>query len=198
MIFFKKLGVLIYAILLASAGALFALVAAGLISAEQCSGTVNALVANLYAKSAVGCVGGLFILIGVTAPFRVARQLQSSRIIAFQNPDGEVTISLSAIEEYIRKIAGSMDEIRDVRSRVNTSRKGINIVCDVAILPGANIPEVTEKMQIAVKNKLSGMIGVEEKINIKMNINKIAKGAVEPEGTPAEEPVPHVPFREIS
>ncbi|MGB3114105.1 MAG: Asp23/Gls24 family envelope stress response protein, partial [Candidatus Omnitrophota bacterium] len=101
-------------------------------------------------------------------------------------------------EEYIKKIAGGMDEIKDVRSRVNTSRKGINIVCDVAILPGANIPEVTEKMQAAVKNKLSGMIGVEEKINIKMNINKIAKGPMEPGSVLEEEHVPHVPFREMS
>ncbi|MGB2880061.1 MAG: alkaline shock response membrane anchor protein AmaP [Candidatus Omnitrophota bacterium] len=198
MVFFKKLGVLIYAILIVCAGALFILLSAGIVSTEQWSGALNALNVNLYAKAALGCAGGLFVLIGITAPFRVARKLQSSRIIAFQNPDGEVTISLSAIEEYIKKIAGGMDEIKDVRSRVNTSRKGINIVCDVAILPGANIPEVTEKMQAAVKNKLSGMIGVEEKINIKMNINKIAKGPMEPGSVLEEEHVPHVPFREMS
>ncbi|MGB3113345.1 MAG: hypothetical protein WBC00_01825, partial [Candidatus Omnitrophota bacterium] len=84
MVFFKKLGVLIYAILIVCAGALFILLSAGIVSTEQWSGALNALNVNLYAKAALGCAGGLFVLIGITAPFRVARKLQSSRIIAFQ------------------------------------------------------------------------------------------------------------------
>ncbi|MGD2278645.1 MAG: alkaline shock response membrane anchor protein AmaP [Candidatus Omnitrophota bacterium] len=197
MVFLKKLAVLIYALLLVCAGALFVLLPLNVISADQWTGVANAIGENLHLQVAVGCVGAIIILIGVTAPFRAAKGLQGTRIIAFQNPDGEVTISITAIEDYIKKIAGTLADIKDIKSRVSSSRRGINIVCDISILPGANIPEVTEQMQSAIKNKLSGMLGVEEKINIQMNISKIAKGAMEPETGGIEEPVPHVPFREM-
>ncbi|MFQ5952811.1 MAG: alkaline shock response membrane anchor protein AmaP [Candidatus Omnitrophota bacterium] len=195
MVFFKKLGILVYTVLMVAAGALFLLLGLNVLSAEQWTEALNALQGSVCVQATVGAVGGLFVLIGITAPFRLAKKINANRIIAFQNPDGEVTISLSAIEDYIRKIAGGIQDIKEIRSRVSSGRKGINIVCDVSILPGANIPEVTEKMQVAVKNKLSGMLGVEERINIKMNINKIAKGIVEPEGAIVEEEEPQVPFR---
>ena len=197
MIFLKKLVVLIYALLLVCAGAIFALVPFNVVSTEQWTNVISAVSGNLHLQVAVGCVGGILLIIGISAPFRAAKQFQSSRIIAFQNPDGEVTISINAIEDYIKKIADTIADIKDVKSHVTPSRRGINIICDISIMPGANIPEVTEQMQSAVKSKLSGMLGVEEKINIQMNINKIAKGAMEPEAGGVEEPVPHVPFREM-
>lgn len=193
----RKLCVFVYAVLMLVVGLLLLLAATNVVSTEQWTTALNAAKENLYSQAALGVVGGLFALIGVTAPFRVARRLNKNRIIAFQNPDGEVTISLSAIEDYVRKVAGSISAIKDIRSRVGAGRKGINIVCDAAIFSGANIPEVTEKMQTVLKNKLNEMIGVEEKINIKMNISKIAKGT-EAEGIEeAEAPHPRAPFRGI-
>ena len=196
MIFLKKLGILVYAALMLCAGLVLVSIAGNIISAEQWTGALNAVEGNLYSQAILGVVGGLFVIIGITAPMRVGRNLNKKRIIAFQNPEGEVTISLSAIEDYTRKVAGTISDIKDIRSRVGIGRKGINIVCDASIFSGANIPEVTEKMQQLLKNKLSGMLGVEAKINIKMNISKIAKGP-EPEGgvIGEETDLPRAPFR---
>jgi uncharacterized alkaline shock family protein YloU len=197
MIFFKKLGVLIYAILMLCAGLVLVLISANVISADQWNTVLNTAKENLYSQAALAAIGGIFVIIGITAPLRVGRKLNKNRLIAFQNPEGEVTISLSAIEDYVRKVAGTVSDIKDIRSRVSTGRRGINIVCDAAIYSGANIPEVTEKMQQVLKNKLSGMLGVEAKINVKMNISKIAKGASEPEGGIVGEDtgLPNAPFR---
>lgn len=198
MIFLRKLGVLIYAALMLIAGSLLFLAATNVISAEQWTGALNAVKENLYSQAALGVMGGLFVLIGITAPFRITRKLNKNRIIAFQNPDGEVTISLSAVEDYISKIAGGISDIKEIRSRVSAGRKGINIICDASIFSGANIPEVTEKMQVVLKNKLNEMLGVEEKINIQMNISKIAKGGAETKGVVKEETSqPRAPFRGI-
>ena len=197
MIFFKKLGVLVYAALMLCVGLALIAAATNFVSAQQWTNVLSLAKENLYSQVTLGVIGGLFLLIGATAPFRTSRKLNKNRIIAFQNPDGEVTISLSAVEDYIRKVAGSISDIKEIRSRVSAGRKGINITCDAAIFSGANIPEVTEKMQQVLKNKLNSMLGVEEKINVTMNISKIAKGT-EP-GIAADEEIapPHVPFRGI-
>jgi uncharacterized alkaline shock family protein YloU len=196
---FKKFFAFIYMILMVAVGVILVVLAAKVISPTQLSDTIGTLNENIYTQTAVGVVGGIFVLLGILAPFRVSRKFQTSKIIAFQNPDGEVTISLSAIEDYIKKVAYNIPDIQDIRSRVNAGRRGINIVCDVTISAGANIPQVTEKIQMTVKNKLHEMIGVEEKINMQMNINKIAKGALapEPEEKEPEEKAHHVPYREM-
>jgi hypothetical protein len=55
-------------------------------------------------------------------------------------------------------------------------------------------------MQMAVRSKVQGMLGVEEKINIRMHVNKIMKGA-QPEEAGDHEDMgggpAHAPFREI-
>jgi uncharacterized alkaline shock family protein YloU len=196
MIFFKKLGVFIYAVLMLCVGLALAAIAANIISAEQWAAALNLAKENMYSQAALAVIGGIFIIIGITAPLRIGRKLNKNRIIAFQNPEGEVTISLSAIEDYVRKVAGTISDIKDMRSRVSAGRRGINIVCDASIYSGANIPEVTEKMQQVLKNKLSGMLGVEAKINVKMNISKIAKGTESTGGVIGEETgLPQAPFR---
>ena len=126
--------------------------------------------------------------------------MKKGRIITFQNPDGEVTVAISAIEDYIRKIADDMPDVKDVRSHVNMNKKGINVTSAVSIHAGANIPEVMEGIQVAVKNNVQGMLGIEEPINITMHISKIigtppADAYVPEEEAPQEEEPQQVPFR---
>ncbi|MBU1083854.1 MAG: alkaline shock response membrane anchor protein AmaP, partial [Candidatus Omnitrophica bacterium] len=151
----------------------------------------------LYQMTAL-VLGALIILIGVSMPYRLEKKIRKGRAISFQNPDGEVTISLSAVEDYVHKIAKSITGIKDVKSRVNAGKKGINVVTDVSIAASANIPEVTERIQMEVKNKVQSMLGVEEGVNIRLNIKKIAKGPKTAEGLQKED-VPaaqeNVPYR---
>jgi len=195
--FFKRIGVLIYAMLMICAGGLFLLVSLNIFPTERWTELLGVVYGTLGYQIALGSVGGLFVVIGVSAPFRFAKKIRRNRVIAFQNPDGEVTVSLSAIEDYVRKVAKDIPGIDDIRSSVIINRKGINIISDVSISAGSNIPEVTENIQMMVKNKVQGMLGVEEKINIKMNIKKIMKGA-QPEEIPAQEEMEErVPFRNM-
>jgi len=152
---------------------------------------------SLYSQIAIAIAGAVVILTGLIVPYRMAKKMKRSRRITFQNPDGEVTVSVSAIEDYIHKITEEIHEIANVRSNVSFSRKGINIVSSVTIKAGANIPEITERIQMQVKNKVQSMLGGEEKINMTLYINKIM-------GIPDEEteaPLPgetgqaQVPFR---
>ena len=115
----------------------------------------------------------------VIVPYRVGKKLNKNKTVSFQNPDGEVTVSLSAIEEYVKKIAKSINGIKDVKSDVNIKKKGININTEVSILSGVNIPEVTERIQMEVKNRVQSMLGVDENVNITMHVKKISKGVGE-------------------
>lgn len=182
--FFKKIGIFIYLIVMIGAGASFLVLASGLISAETIGETASLIQGAVEFQGAVAAVGALIILFGLSGAGKAFKKLNKSKLITFQNPDGEVTISLSAIEAYVHRVAKDIPGIKDVKSHVNVSKKGINITSYVSISAGTNIPEATEVIQMTVKSKVQDMLGIAENINIKMHINKILKG---PEVTPAPE-----------
>jgi len=193
--FFKKLFMFCYMILMLATGIGLFLIALNLFPVEQWTEALINVQESLYYQIAIGIAGGVVILTGLIIPYRMAKKMKRSRLITFQNPDGEVTVSISAIEDYIHKITEEIHEITNVRSKVSFSRKGINIVSSVTIKAGANIPEITERIQMQVKNKVQSMLGGEEKINMTLYINKILGIPAEEAPLPEEGSPAQVPFR---
>lgn len=196
--FFRRIGMLVFMLMMVTSGALFILLSVNIIAPQQWADAVSYVADNLSAQVAAGTIGVLFVLIGLVAPYRQAKSMKRGRVLSFQNPDGEVTVSLNAIEEYIHKIAKGIPGIKDVRSRVDITKRGIDVITDVALSAGSNIPQVTETIQTEVRDKVQGMLGIEEKINVKMHIKKVMTKGGYPEDTgmadmPEEA---HIPFRE--
>lgn len=122
----------------------------------------------------IGAVGLLLIIYSLVAVQIALGNLQREKTIAFENPSGRVTISLSAIEDFIRRTSTHISEIKELRANVTATKKGINITNRVIIYSDANIPNATERIQSILKNRIQEMLGIEEPINIKVHIAKIA------------------------
>lgn len=129
---------------------------------------------NLNVRLVIGLVGLLLIIYSLVAVQISIGNLQREKTIAFDNPSGRVTISLSAIEDFIRRSSAHISEVKELRANVKASKKGINITNRVVVYSDANIPEATERIQSILKNRIQEMLGIEEPINIKVHIAKIA------------------------
>lgn len=195
--FLKRIGGMIYLVIMVAAGTLCLAVALKLITSAHLTNTINIVTGSITSQIVVGGIGLIFIVIGIVTPYRLSKSIKRDRMIAFQNPDGEVTVSLLAVEEYVRKLASEIPGVKDVKARVISGKKGINVITSMSLSGGPNIPELSEMMQVMLRTNVQNMLGVEEKILVKLHINKLGKGAV-PEAGPAqeepEEPM-HVPFR---
>lgn len=194
--FIKKVAILVYLVLMISIGAVLILVAIEAITPEMASSALQLVDQTPAFQMTLYAIGGIFLLMGAIGPLRMVAGLRGGSIIAFQNPDGEVTVSLKAIEDYIKKISKDIPGICDVRSHVEVRRNGVNITCYVSLTAGSNIPDITERIQLAVRSRLQNMLGMEEKINIKMHVSRIIKGS-KSEAIPLEEELgpAEIPFR---
>lgn len=143
------------------------------------------------AKIALGGTGALLILLSILVVHFTIGKMQRERTIAFANPDGEVTIALSAIEDFIKKIARQMPEVKELKSDVIASKKCVEISTRATLWSDTNIPDVTEKIQAVIRTKLQEMLGIEEKIEVRVHVVKI----VQKEGSEAKEP--EIPYRGI-
>jgi len=121
-------------------------------------------------------VGGIGLFL-ITASICIAQiafgKMQREKTIAFDNPNGQVTVSLAAIEDFIKRLSSGMAEIKDLRSNVIAAKNGIEINTRVSLWAEANIPETTESIQAIIKNRIQEMLGIEEPIVVKVHVGKI-------------------------
>ena len=117
---------------------------------------------------------GLILLNWMYAQLALAR-FQKQKTIAFENPNGQVTVSLSAIEDFIRRSSQELSEVKELRSDV-VARKGKILVRARAVLwSGAHIPDAAERIQSVIKSKVQEMLtGIEEPVIVRVHVAKIA------------------------
>jgi len=187
--FLKSLVISIHVILLLVLGGILVLLALNLLSSDQLVNTMAYVYNDPNIKIASGVIGVIFIVGGLLTAHVNLGKLQMEKTIAFENPEGQVTVSLSAIEDFIKKSVRQLQEVKEMRSNVTASKKGINIKCRATIFDDSNIPETTERIQSIVKAKVHDMLGVEEAINIKIHVTKISsRGKGEITAPPKERP----------
>ncbi len=120
-----------------------------------------------------GGIGFFLIFASIFIAQITLGKIQREKTIAFNNPDGQVTVSLSAIEEFIRRLSSVLPEVKDLRSNVIAGKKGIDIDSRVSLWSDANIPQTTESIQAVIKSRLQEMLGIEEAIVVRVHVGKI-------------------------
>jgi len=171
--FFNVLGVLFYAVVLILVGAGLIVLSFNLLLPQDVSNFLISLQDNLNSRIIIGLSGALLILVSFSFAQLILGKFQRERTIAFNTSSGEVTVSLSAVEDLIKRLSVSVPEIRELRPDVIATKKGIVVDLRVVLKSEANIPELTARLQEITKLKIQEVLGIEEQIIIKIHIAKI-------------------------
>ena len=172
--FLKSLAVIVHTLALLVIGGILISLALNLFSSDKLINIINSVYTQPDIKLILVVTGGAFILAGLLLAHFNLGGMQMEKTIAFENPEGQVTVSLSAIEDFIKKSVRHLPEVKELRSNVTASKKGINIICRATIFADSNIPQTTERIQSIVKSRVQEMLGVAETINIKIHVTKIS------------------------
>jgi len=172
---FNIIAIFIYTLIFSIIGAVLIALSLRAASLDSTLQLINYAAHTSNIKMGLALTGFLLIFINISIAQLSIGKLRKQRTIAFENPQGEVTLALPAIEDYIIKLASKMPEIRDIKSKIQVTKAGIEIIAKVALYSEVNIPEVTEKIQGAIHVRLQEMLGIEEKVTIKINVTKIVQ-----------------------
>jgi len=125
------------------------------------------------ARIVLGLSGALLIVISSWFADLILGRFQREKTIAFPTPSGEVTIALSAVEDLIKRLAGLIPGIKELRPDVIVTKKGLIVDLRLILKSEANIPELTERLQEVTRSKIQEVLGIEEQIIIKIHVLKI-------------------------
>ncbi len=75
----------------------------------------------------------------------------------------------------MRKLPTKMTEIKEMRTNITAGKSGVEITVRTTLYSDINIPEVTEKIQNLIRLRLQEILGIEEKVTIKIHVTKIVE-----------------------
>ncbi|MFA4888180.1 MAG: alkaline shock response membrane anchor protein AmaP [Candidatus Omnitrophota bacterium] len=191
--FFSVLGILFYAAIIIIVGITLIVFSFGLLQPQHIFDALVYLQSNPNSKMVTGLTGFLLILISFSFAQLILGKFRREKTIAFDTSSGEVTIALSAVEDLIRRLAGAIPEIKELRPDVIATKKGILVDLRVVLKSEANIPELTSRLQDITKSRIQEVLGIEEQILIKIHVAKIISAEAKSRKDIEKEP-PVIPF----
>lgn len=124
-------------------------------------------------ESMMGFVGAGMLLLSLIVIFFAIKNVRPEQTISIQNPEGEVRITFSAIEELLRKASHEIKGVKELKPRVIATKKGLEVLNRVSIEGEVSIPQVTMRIQELIKAQLKDILGIEEVGAIRTFVNKI-------------------------
>lgn len=119
-------------------------------------------------------VGALLLGGGGYLFYLLVREIRYGLTISFQNPEGEVRVSLAAVEEFLKRLEGGFDEVREMKPELSITKKGLEINARLTLEPNTNIPEATTRIQGTIREYIEGVLGIKNIAAIKVFVTKIA------------------------
>ncbi|MEW6171308.1 MAG: alkaline shock response membrane anchor protein AmaP, partial [Candidatus Omnitrophota bacterium] len=171
--FFTVLGIIFYTTVSFLVGGAMIAFSFRWIAPGDLSNIVDFIIQPMNSRIIFGLAGLLLILLSISFAQLILGKIQRERTIAFSNPLGQVTISLIAVEDLIKRLVSSIYEIRELRPDVIAGKKGLEVDLRIILRAETNIPDLTMRLQDLIKNKVQETLGVEEPIVVRIHVAKI-------------------------
>lgn len=105
-------------------------------------------------------VGILAMIVGFA--FLSAQYLASKKedCISFDSEGGEVVIAVSAIEDFVKRVANSFWEVKDATPTIEPRDDGVGVDLKAVLWDDKNVQETTAKIQKTVKSQIQDFFGL--------------------------------------
>jgi len=109
----------------------------------------------------IGVVGTAFFAVSVRLIFFAVARRGGGQPVIYEAANGEVRISLDAVESLVRKTARSIKGVREMKALITHGKDGLHALLTGTVSPDVSIPEVSEEIQAAVRQYVKRVVGVE-------------------------------------
>lgn len=109
----------------------------------------------------IGCVVVFFLFLSLRF---FLQSLSSNAIpehaVVKETEMGQIRVSIEALENMVCRVANQVKGVREVRPRVACQPEGINVFIRTVLSPDVNVPDVTNEIQVMVREHISENVGL--------------------------------------
>ncbi len=118
-------------------------------------------------------VGGIIVLLSLLYLVTLGPRRPKARYISFDSGNGSVSISVNAVREYIRKLSGEFSAVVSIDPKIRSEKDSISIDLNVNLVAGARIPELSQALQMRVRESLRDGLGIDDVKEVKVLVQEI-------------------------
>lgn len=170
---FSVLGVIFYTTVLLVLGGFMIILSLQIITPNDVLLFLEQAYQNLNSRLILGMTGILIMLLSISFAQIILGKMQREKTIGFPTPSGKVIISLSAIEDLIKKMLAKIPEIKESRPDIIAHKKKIDVNVRLVLNSDTNISELTTRLQGLIIEKIQQVLSVDEEITVKIHVTKI-------------------------
>lgn len=127
---------------------------------------------NIYIRAATIIVFAFLFILSIYLPLSTWTEKKGT-VVPLQNPLGRIEISQKAISDFIQRVGGEVEGVRDLKAKVKSTEEGIDVGLSLSAQAQGEIPRLIDELQSVVKRYLNTTVGVENVREIKVKIGKI-------------------------
>ena len=131
------------------------------------------LFAFVLGRGQLAAVGALILLFEISYFILIFTSAKQEATIWYENPEGRVEISIKAVEDFVRRIAMEIPEIKEIVPSIKEEKEGIKVITKVCLWTGSTVPTLTQKIQHEVKDKIQNVLGIADVSGVEVTITKI-------------------------
>lgn len=118
-------------------------------------------------------VGGLFLVLCLLYLGTFKKHRPRVGFISYASDGGDVSISVNAVRDFIRKIADEFEMVTNMEPTIHSEKETVRIDLDVKIKAGSRIPELSQMLQSRVRESVRDGLGIADVQEIKIRIQQI-------------------------
>ncbi|MCK4518802.1 MAG: alkaline shock response membrane anchor protein AmaP [Candidatus Omnitrophica bacterium] len=191
---FNGIIIFFYTLIFLAIGTTLISYSTGSITQQNIYQLVDSLPTDTNIRMIIGFVGAATIVVSLCVLQLAFGASKKEKTLSYENPSGQVTVTLSAIEDFVKRLVKDFKEIKELKPSVKVNKEGVQISCKIYILQDFPIPEISGKIQNTVKSKVQSLLGIEEEVNVKVHIVKILDKERKAAGDKKED-APQAPFQ---
>lgn len=142
-------------------------------AAEIADIAINYMNANSTARIAVLLFSLILILIALMTIVGNIEKRKNERSVVLQSPHGDILVSLSAIEDFSRVVKNQVEGVRDIKGKVYSKRKGLDVTAKVTLYSDRSVADVTQEVQEAIIRYIQYTLGISAEIKPNILVSKV-------------------------
>lgn len=91
----------------------------------------------------------------------IQKEEKPAETVSIETPSGQITIAVYSLEALAKMEASQFDMVSDIRTKVDMKDTQIGMDVYVKVMPTVLIPEISSKIQNAVKEKILSGTGID-------------------------------------
>ena len=149
--FIDRLIFIIVGIFLVAIAAGCVLLAVNFISTSEIIAFIGRIRIDIVAQAILFVIAAVLLILGLKVIFARPKKIKIAAYTIRKSDDGDVSVSLKAIENTIKLAVAHYKEIKDIKLRVTANDAGVSISARLAIPTGVILPELLDSFKAYLK-----------------------------------------------